>query len=269
MSNSLEELLVGKPAFITGASRGVGRSIVEKLSTYKMKLGLLARSREKLESTAEHARAKGCETLTLYADLRKRDELEKAVGQFKEQFGVPKLLINNAGIGDRRYWAELSADEELDIMAVNYSAPVLLTRLFLPAMLKKKEGSHIININSVAGLYASPYAGAYGASKAALLAYFTSLAYELESTSVKTSSLFSGPIDTEFISRSGFALFKDRKGMLKPGDVATRVLETIKNPRERVFANTFFEQLAIKLAGLNPPLFRGIIERKNPLPLKK
>jgi len=268
MPNRLAEILVGQPALITGASKGIGRAIAERLSQYKMKLGLLGRSVERLESVAAAARKNDCETLILPADLRKREKIEHAVQQFKDAFGVPSILINNAGIGDRRFWVDHSIDNELAMMAVNYSAPILLTRLLLPNMLENKFGGHIININSVAGLYTSPFAGAYSASKAALLAYFTSLAYEMQDTPIKISSIFMGPVDTDFISQSGFECFKGKRTMLKPSDMAEKVIETISHPKERVFVGSLTEHLATKIAGLNPVFFRDFIESRNPPPMK-
>jgi len=268
MSNKLSKILVGQTALVTGASKGIGRAIAERLSQYKMKLGLLGRSTERLEEVAAVARENGSEPLGLTVDLTKRKEVEHVVLQFKDAFGAPSILINNAGIGDRRYWMDHSIDNDLDMMAVNYSAPILLTRLLLPDMLKNKFGGRIININSMAGLYTSPYTGAYCASKAALLAYFTSLAHEMKSTPVTISSIFMGPVDTDFISQPGFECFKNKRSMLKPADMAEKVMNTIQYPKERVFVGSLTEFLATKIVGLNPVFFRGAIESRNPPPLK-
>ena len=78
-----------------------------------------------------------------------------------------------------------------------------------------------------------------------------------------------GPVDTDFISQSGFKCSENKRAMLKPADMAEKVMETIQHPKERVFVGSLIERLAIKLAGLNPVFFRGIIEGKNPPPLKK
>ncbi len=261
------DLLSGKSVFLTGASRGVGRAIAERLSHHKVKLGLLGRSKEDLREVAQGVQKNGSEVLILCGDLREQKQVKATADQFQEKFGVPYLLINNAGIGDRGYWENLSLDLELDMMAVNYLAPVTLTRLFLPKMLRSDGGGHIININSIAGLYTSPFTGAYCASKSALLAYFTSLAHELEKTNIKISSIFTGSVDTDFMHQSGFVRFKDRSGILKPDDVAQKVLQAVEEPRERIFVGSWINFMLIKLVNWQPLLFRRLIESRNPPPL--
>ena len=165
----MKKKLRGKTALITGASEGVGRAIAEVLGRYEMKLGLVARSRDKLEEVAKKVNKSGSEALILETDLRDSSAIKDAVKKFKAEFGVVNFLINNAGIGFRDYWGNISLKSELDTMAVNYTAPVILIRSLLPDMLKICKG-HIININSIAGLYAAPYNSSYCASKSALTA---------------------------------------------------------------------------------------------------
>lgn len=264
ITHNLNTILRSKSALVTGASRGVGRAIVEKLSVYNMKLGLIARSEESLRRVAEDVEARGSHALVLSADLRKRDEIEDAAKEFKRNFGTAEFLINVAGFGFRRYWEEGTLRNEKDMMAVNYIAPLILMRLFLPDMLKENKG-HIININSISGLYASPYLGAYCASKAALLAYSTSLAYELKQTKVKMSSIFSGAIDTGFLDN--YKGITKTKNMLTPEEVATKILSIIYKPRERLFIGTLKELVVVKVVNLYPQFFRKLIESRNDPPI--
>jgi len=262
-----KEKLLGKTALITGASEGVGQAIAEAFSRYNMKLGLLARSQDKLDQIAETVNRNGSEAIILKADLKNRPAIEDAIEKFKGEFGVLDFLINNAGISVRGYWSNISLDSELDIMAVNYAAPVTLIRAVLPDMLKSKKG-HIVNINTIGGLYAAPYNGAYCASKWALLAYVESLAYELESTNVHISSLFPGPIDTRFLSNPNFENFRKSPNIVSPNYIAQKVLSVIDSPKERVFIGSLFKLLVVKIANFNPRFFRKIIEKKNTPPQK-
>ena len=261
----MKEKLQGKTALITGASEGVGRAIAEALSHYEMKLGLVARSQKKLTEVAKNVDRNGSEAVILRADLRVQSEIEGIIEQINTKFGALSFLINNAGIGFRGYWGGISMQSELDTMAVNYAAPVTLIRSLLPDMLKAGKG-HIININSIAGLYAAPYSGAYCASKSALTAYVESLAYELENTNVHISSLFPGPIDTRFLSYPNFENFKKSPGIVSPSYIAQKVLSVIASPRERIFIGSLFKLIAVKIANLNPRFFRKVIEKKNKPP---
>jgi len=261
--------LEGKTILLTGATRGVGRAIALKFAPHCVNFGLLGRSSENLEKVGDDVKSLGSNPFLMAVDLREPQLIENVVRRFTERYGSPHILINNAGIGDRRHWKHLSAKDELDMMAVNYIAPVLLTRLLLPGMLERSGPSQILNINSVAGLYTSPYTGAYCASKAALLAYFTSLAHELENTSVKISSIFTGPVNTDFMSHSGFACFKNRKDILTPDKVAQIALQAVTHPQERIFVGSPLNFLLIKLVNLQPLWFRKWIESRNPPPLPK
>ena len=175
------------------------------------------------------------------------------------------FLVNNAGIGARGFWKDLRYETEQDIMRVNYLAPVFLIRLLLPTMLDQGRG-HIININSAAGLYSSPYLGAYCASKSALMAYSSSLSYELESTSVRLTNICPGPIQTEFLDGPNFENFKKAPDLVTPEWVADIVLSVIDKPVETVVVGTWVRRLALKVAAMAPQFFRGIIEKKNSPP---
>lgn len=263
----MKKHLQKKTALITGASTGVGKALAETFCGYNMKLGLLARSPEKLKTVAEHVTAAGSEALILSADLRDRKAVENAALQFKNKFGVPDFLINNAGIGYRGFWSDISLQSELDVMTVNYTAPVILIRSLLPDMLKAGKG-HIININSIAGLYAAPYQSAYCASKSALLAYSECLAYELENIDVHITTVFPGPIDTDFLNGKNFENFRNSSDMVSPKNIAEIVLSAIRNPEERVFVGPTWKPLAVKIANLYPRFFRKLIEKKNKPPEK-
>ncbi|SVE56849.1 uncharacterized protein METZ01_LOCUS509703, partial [marine metagenome] len=155
--NSFQTYLKGKSVLITGASQGVGLAIAETLSGFGMKMGLLARSEEKLIKISARANSAGSEAFIIKADLSDRKDVEDAARKFEEaQGGPPDFLINNAGIGLRGFWKDIDLDAELKVLSVNYTAPIILTRYFLPAMLQRNSG-HIININAFGGMFANPY----------------------------------------------------------------------------------------------------------------
>ncbi|HIC59117.1 MAG TPA: SDR family NAD(P)-dependent oxidoreductase [Rhodospirillales bacterium] len=261
--NSLQTYLKEKSVLITGASQGVGLAITETLSSFGMKIGLLARSEEKLIKISARANSAGSEAFIIKADLSDRKDVEDAARKFEEvQGGPPDFLINNAGIGLRGFWKDIDLDAELKVLSVNYTAPIILTRYFLPAMLQRNRG-HIININAFGGMFANPYQGAYGASKAALIFYASSLAYELEHTNVQISSIIPGAINTDFLNQENYEVFKNRSDIVSPKVVAKKVLEVIKKPREMVFVGPTWKKIAIKVINLYPEFFRKIVEKGN------
>lgn len=231
-----------------------------------MNLGLMARSKEPLEIVAKQVNEFGSQSLVLITDLRDKDSIKKSLRTFRNEIGIPDYLINCAGVGYRGYWDDVTLENELEITEVNYLAPMILIRMLLPDM-KKKE-AHIININSIAGLFTTPYQGAYCASKSALTAYASSLAYELESTNVRISTLFPGPIDTSFLDRRNYEGFKDSSDKVTPEFIAEKTISVINNPQELVFIGSRWKALAVKIANLFPILFRKLIEMKNTPPKK-
>ncbi|MBF0624370.1 MAG: SDR family NAD(P)-dependent oxidoreductase [Magnetococcales bacterium] len=257
--------LQGKSALITGASRGVGRAIALALAREGMKVGLLARASGRLDRTAAAVNEAGGEGLALAADLTVAADVTRAAQTFTDHWGVPDYLINNAGIGARGFWSDLTLETEQAIMAVNYTAPVILIRRLLPGMLAAGRG-HVININSIAGLYAAPYQSAYCASKAALLAYCDGLGYELEQSPVHISTLFPGPIETDFLANPNYESFRQAGDKVTPEFMAHKVLEVMANPRERLFIGPAWKHWAVKVTGLHPTFFRGLIEKKNTPP---
>lgn len=257
--------LGGKTALITGASEGVGAAVAELFGQHKMKIGLIARSEEKLRAVAEKIQKSGGQALVLPVDLRIREDLETAITETKQKLGFVDFLINNAGIGFRGFWNDLSLQSDLDTLSVNYTAPVILIRHLLPDMLRENKG-HIININAIGGLYAAPYQGAYGASKCALIAYAESLAFELENSKVEMSSIFPGPIDTEFLSKKNYATYKKSPDLVSAKYIAEKVVSLIEKPKERLFIGSVVKLLATKIAFFYPKFFRKIIEMKNAPP---
>ena len=261
MSNNLE----GKTALITGASKGVGEAIAEIFGKHKMKIGLIARSAKKLNHVARKVKEAGGQALVLKTDLKNQHEIENALAKIKQEYGFVDFLINNAGIGYRGYWNDLSLEKDLETFSVNYHAPVILIRHLLPDMLSENKG-HVININSIAGLYAAPYQGSYAASKSALVAYVESLAFELENTKVKISTIFPGPIDTDFLNGRNFISFKKSPDMVTAKYIAEKIFSLIEKPKERLFIGSPAKLLATKIAFFHPRFFRKIIEKKNTPP---
>jgi short-subunit dehydrogenase len=264
----MDEELRGKKALITGASKGIGRAIAEKLSFYGVQVALLARSEDKLNEIVSKISRPENEVLALVCDLRNKDSILVAVDEYKNKFGSLDFLINNAGFGIRRLWQDVPLDMELEMMAVNYLAPVILMRQFLPEMLRHNKG-HIVNINSFAGLYSAPYQGAYAASKAALASYSTSLSYELDKTNVNVSSVFLGPTDTEFIRSAHDSDWIDshKKERLNTAQqVAEVVISNLVDPKESVVVGSHLNLLAARLTNLNPRLACKLIEKKNTPP---
>jgi uncharacterized protein len=156
----------GKWALVTGASAGIGKALAEQLALGGTNLVLTARRRERLESLAQELRAKHkiqCEIFV--ADLTQASA-PKDIFDFTEgkRMAIP-LLVNNAGFGQYGELHKVEVERLLDMVRVNCSAVLQLTRLYLPGMVAKRSGDVLI-VASTAAFQAVPYISTYAATKA-------------------------------------------------------------------------------------------------------
>ncbi len=162
--------LRGRTALVTGASRGIGAHIARALAGEGMRLVLTARSAGALEGVAAELRARGCEVSTIPAELGRRDQLE----MLAQRAGAVDVLVNNAGLELASPFHSVAAETIDELIAVNLTAPMILSRLLLPGMMARGRG-HIVNISSLAGLVGTPYGEAYCATKHGLVGFTRAL----------------------------------------------------------------------------------------------
>lgn len=180
--------LRGQVAIVTGASRGIGAAIAEKLGSQGATVALAARSAEGLSATAERVRAAGGIAATVPTDVTAPSALETLVARVNDEFGAIDILINNAGIESIGPFAELDIEEITALLMTNVGGLQILTRLVLPEMVDRRRGK-IINIASVAGWGGTPLAATYVASKHAVLGFSFSLRAEVRPYGVTVSAL--------------------------------------------------------------------------------
>jgi hypothetical protein len=189
-------------ALVTGASKGIGKSIAEQLAARGYDLLLIARSASLLEEVAREisqSTKKNCQWLAL--DLAE-DQAAESVFEYcnKNQF-VVSVLVNNAGYGLSGKFEKYSVQEHTDMLMVNIITLTKLTRLFLPSLLKQ-PAAYILNIGSSAAYQAVPLLSAYAASKAYVLNFSRGLFHELKKTTVSVTCICPGPTNTNFVNRA-------------------------------------------------------------------
>lgn len=193
--------LAGKTVLITGASSGIGAVTALYLAQEGMQVILVARRQEKLEELAEKISSEGGVASVIRADLSNTEERQTVFASVMQQWGVPDVLMNNAGLAWYGYFSEMPWETALDILQVNVEAVIHLTRLFLPAMLARGSG-HVINVGSVVGGLPAQGVAMYSGSKAFLDAFTISLYRELRRSGVEASVVRPGPVTTEFFDRT-------------------------------------------------------------------
>jgi uncharacterized protein len=190
-------------AVVTGASSGIGREFARLAAKDGRDVVLVARRVERLEELARELTQRfGVAARAIAADLADPASPPRIFGEITEQHREVDLLINAAGLGVLGFFADTSLEKELETIRVNVLASTELTKLFLPAMLKRRRGV-IVNLASTAAFQPGPLMAVYYASKAYVLSFTEALAEELHGTGVTATALCPGPTITEFQKRAG------------------------------------------------------------------
>jgi len=185
---------------ITGASSGIGYEMAQQLAALKYNLILTARSEDKLAAMQEELSSRHkIDVHYITKDLGKPGQAAQLFYDVKSANYQVSHLINNAGFGNYGDFIETSLEEELNMIDLNISSLVVLTKLFAKDMAARKSG-RIMNVSSVIAYLPFPYMSVYSATKSFVLAFSETLAAELEGTGVVVTTLASGFTETAFIS---------------------------------------------------------------------
>lgn len=183
---------------ITGASSGLGREMARQLAAKQYNLILVARSQDKLESLqAALAEQFSVSVMCIPCDLAAPGAARQLYQKVQESRCLVAGLINNAGFGDYGPFMEIPLKTEEEMIAVNITAVVGLTKLFGADMVKAGSG-RIMNVASLLSFLPFPYYSVYSATKSFVLAFTETIAAELRTSGVRVTALCPGTVETPF-----------------------------------------------------------------------
>ena len=188
--------MANRIAFITGASRGIGRACALALSAGGAKVALAARQLDKLEEVAAEIRAAGGEAFVVTIDLASHDSIKEAFARAAKEFGRIDILVNNAGLTRDGLALRMKRDDWDIVLQTNLSGSFFCIQQVLPAMIRERWG-RIVNITSVVGESGNAGQANYVASKAGLIGLTKSLAQELASRNITVNAVAPGFIETD------------------------------------------------------------------------
>ena len=235
-----------RTVYITGGSSGIGLSTARLLAAEGANVLVLARSRDRIDRAVaeigEERRSKEQRISGMQLDVSRHEEVNRVMKAAVEQFGVPDLLINNAGKAVPRPFEEISYEQLDDIMRTNFYGAWSTIQALLPHM-KKRGGGHIVNVSSMAGFIGVFGYADYGASKFAMMGFSETLRMELRQYGIRVSVLCPPDTDTpgyELENRTKppetWAIGQTAK-LVEPEVVARALLEGIRKERYLIMAN--------------------------------
>ena len=218
--------LTNKVVVISGAGRGVGRSIALALAPEKTRLVLVARTITELEEVKVQVEELGGTAIVCPTDISDPHQIQVMADDALKAFQTVDVIINNAGWSPPlRPIQDTTIEDWNYVLNVNARGTFLITKAFLPTLLAKQNG-HVINISSVTGVRGVATASAYCMSKAAQLAFGQSLLAEVRSEGIHVTNLTSEPVDTRMRWEITPNYPTDR--VIQPDDVGQIVVSILK-----------------------------------------
>ncbi len=235
--------LKDKVVVVTGGGRGIGRAIALAFAGEGADVVVTARTTSEIENVAGEIKALGRKSLAITTDLSQRKAVSSLRDQVFSQFPTIHILVNNAGIGSgQNPKLVMEYDDEFWDMTlmVNLTVPYLLTKAFLPTMVKQGWG-RIINISSVAGKNGFLFGAAYSTSKHGLIGLTRTVALEVATEGITVNAICPGPIRTSMLAKR-MQVESEHRG------ISLEEVEKSFNPIQRLLEPEEVAAMAVYLA---------------------
>ena len=220
-------------AIITGASSGIGKATALTFAQAGINVALLSRSLDKLTTVEQAVIEAGVEAKAYPIDLARIETVREKIAAIATEFGPIDILVNNAGMGYTNPLAETSLADWQQIINLNLTSVFQCVQGVLPQMRDRTTGT-IINVASIAAYNAFPNWGAYGVSKAALVAFGKALAVEERANGIRVVNIAPGAVNTSIWDTDTVQADFNREAMLTPEIVAQSILHAALLPTQAV-----------------------------------
>lgn len=197
----VSKMLEGKTAIVTGGTRGIGFSVVQRFLEAGAKVALFGSRQETVDKALDKIKAEnpGANVMGLCPSLGDYAEVEKAIQSVKETFGRVDILVNNAGISARESLYEYKPEDFDKIMTLNVNAVFNCTKA-AAVIMKAQGGGSVINTSSMVSIYGQPAGCGYPASKFAVNGLTKSLARELGKDQIRVNAVAPGVTRTDMVA---------------------------------------------------------------------
>jgi len=224
--------LSGKRVIVTGASRGIGRTIAERLAAEKCTLALFARSGDLLAERVAFSEKKSAKARAFACDVGDASQVDTQFKAAIDWLGGVDCLVNNAGLGYFARFDELAVTHFDEMISTNLRGPFLCAKAVVPAM--KEAGSGlIINIASIAGKYGSERGAGYCASKFGLMGLNECMGMDLRTFGIRVTAICPGSVNAPDFRQGRITNIRP-EDMIQAEDIAEAVVYLLHQP-SRIF----------------------------------
>ncbi|HKF44314.1 MAG TPA: SDR family NAD(P)-dependent oxidoreductase [Thermoanaerobaculia bacterium] len=215
--------LKGRTVIVTGASRGIGRSVAQRFAEEGARVGLVSRSEKDLLDTAARIQKAGGTGLAIPTDITDPEAAVACVGKVEKELGPVDILVNNAGVFLWKAFLKMTPEEWNTVVSTNLTGAANFCRAVLPGMVERGRG-RIVNVASIHGMRGDANLAAHSAAKFGLVGLTQSLAREFRSHNIAVNAVCPGTVENKIDESEG----QDRRTPLAeklwPRDVARAVL---------------------------------------------
>ena len=212
-----------RTVLVTGASRGIGRSIALRFAEEGARLALAARTENELLQTATMVEQSGARAVAIPTDIRERAAVDACVARAEAELGPIDVLVNSAGVFLWRPFLELSSEEWDLVLSTNLTGAANFCRAVLPGMMGRRRG-RIVNVSSIHGVRGEANLAAHSAAKFGLIGLTQSLAREYRSFNIAVNAVCPGTVENRQDETGEPSRAEPLAEKLWPRDVARTVL---------------------------------------------
>ncbi len=221
-----------KLAYITGATKGIGKATAVTFANAGWDLILLSRDLEMLKILRDELSNTGSTINLVKCDLSSANEINNSITESIKKYGCPSVLINNAGCAFNGNLVEMPLTKWQEIIQINLTSVFQICSLIVPQM--RKNGGLIINVSSHASYNAFPQWGAYCVSKSALAMFTKCLREEERSNSIRACTITLGSVNTPLWDSESIKSDFDRTSMLSSTKVSNTILYIAEQPESQL-----------------------------------
>jgi short-subunit dehydrogenase len=242
-----------KYTLITGGTSGIGFELAKIFAREGFNLILVARDKTGLDKAQQELSALGADVITISKDLFDAKAPFQLYEEVQNRDLVVSILVNNAGQGVYGEFEDTNIERELDIIQLNISSLVVLTKLFLEDMLDRGEGK-ILNTSSIASKVPGPFQSVYNSTKAFVQSFSQALRNEVKDKGIVITTLLPGATDTDFFNKADMLDSKavqDKDQLADPADVAKDGYDALMKGDDMVISG-FKNKVQVAMSAILP-----------------